>query len=428
MPWFILTIITVMLVGDLVWALVADRWLRPVKHAWLWRAGHGVFMLAQMATLLWVILGRIVGADTFGDTPTLLLTFTYLWHLLLLPPILVLLLLGAGGFGLRRGATWLGGEVDRRLGSGPRTLDAGGAVDGAGTETGTGTTHLDGAASALSRRQLLAASFASAPTLLLGVGVGASVMQAGQFRVRRIDVDLPGLPPPLDGLRLAHVSDLHVGRFTEGTTLRRIVEATNRLRPDLVMLPGDLINNTLSDLPEALAAVRAMESRFGAFLCLGNHDLIDNGMEFVARTRSELPLLVDESAMIAVRGEPVQVLGLSWHRGEAATGDAVRGLARQIQPGAFPILLAHHPHAFDAAADAGIPLTLAGHTHGGQLMLPGGIGFGPLMYRYWSGLYRKPKAGGAAIVVSNGAGNWLPIRTNAPAEIVEVVLHRADRA
>jgi predicted MPP superfamily phosphohydrolase len=91
-------------------------------------------------------------------------------------------------------------------------------------------------------------------------------------------------------------------------------------------------------------------------------------------------------------------------------------------PGAFPILLAHHPHAFDAAAVAGIPLTVSGHTHGGQLMLSESVGFGPLMYRYWSGLYRKPAHNGASLVVSNGVGNWFPVRLRAPAEIIHLTM------
>src|SRR5690606_32559074 len=90
------------------------------------------------------------------------------------------------------------------------------------------------------------------------------------------------------------------------------------------------------------------------------------------------------------------------------------------RPGAFSLLLAHHPHAFDAARAAGINLTLGGHTHGGQLMLPGDVGFGPLMYRYWSGLYRD--ATGSAAFISNGAGNWFPLRTFAPAEIAVLTL------
>ncbi|HEV8607078.1 MAG TPA: hypothetical protein VGQ99_17185, partial [Tepidisphaeraceae bacterium] len=84
------------------------------------------------------------------------------------------------------------------------------------------------------------------------------------------------------------------------------------------------------------------------------------------------------------------------------------------------ILLAHHPHAFDAAAARGIPLTLAGHTHGGQLMLTRHAGAGPVLFKYWSGLYRKTS--GEALVVSNGVGNWFPLRVGAPAEIVKLRL------
>ncbi len=95
-------------------------------------------------------------------------------------------------------------------------------------------------------------------------------------------------------------------------------------------------------------------------------------------------------------------------------------------PAACPILLAHHPHAWDYVS--GIPLTISGHTHGGQLMLTDDIGFGPEIFRYWSGLYTQ-KAGkpaeGDALVVSNGTGNWFPLRVNAPAEIVHITLKRA---
>jgi predicted MPP superfamily phosphohydrolase len=97
-------------------------------------------------------------------------------------------------------------------------------------------------------------------------------------------------------------------------------------------------------------------------------------------------------------------------------------LLAQRQPNAFPILLAHHPHAFDLASQANIPLTLSGHTHGGQLMLSHNVGFGPLMYRYWSGLYTR---GGSQLLVSNGVGNWFPLRVHAPAEILHVTLRRA---
>jgi predicted MPP superfamily phosphohydrolase len=278
-----------------------------------------------------------------------------------------------------------------------------------------------------SRRQFLGTLTTAAPVLLTAAGVAYSRKQLREFRVRPLALALPGLPPELDGLRIALVSDLHVGTFTSGRTVRRVVEETSRLDADLVLLPGDLINNALADLSDALDAVCNMQSRHGAYLSVGNHDLIEDGAEFVRRVKARVPLLVNESRALLIRGQPVQLLGLPWERDEVRIANSVRRLAAQVAPGAFPILLAHHPHAFDAAAAAGLPLTVSGHTHGGQLMLSDAVGFGPLLYRYWSGLYRKPAAGGASLVVSNGVGNWFPLRTRAPAEIIHLTLRSAAR-
>jgi predicted MPP superfamily phosphohydrolase len=275
------------------------------------------------------------------------------------------------------------------------------------------------------RRQFLGTLTTVTPALLTGAGVAYSGTQLREFRIRPMSLALPGLPPELDGLRIALVADLHVGTFTNGPTLKRVVEETNRLNADLVLLPGDLINNALADLSDALDVVSNMQSRYGAYLSVGNHDLIEDGAEFVRRVRVRAPLLVNESRVVPIRGQVVQLLGLPWNRDEALIATSVRQLAGQIVPGAFPILLAHHPHAFDAAAAVGVPLTLSGHTHGGQLMLSDAVGFGPLMYRYWSGLYRKPAANGASLVVSNGVGNWFPLRTGAPAEIIDLTLQSA---
>jgi uncharacterized protein len=155
-----------------------------------------------------------------------------------------------------------------------------------------------------------------------------------------------------------------------------------------------------------------------------------------------LPLLLDESAVFTVPGRktPLQMMGISWgvlRRGsdmgrighEASrwyretndqnTAASIARVAAQRQDGAFPILLAHHPHAFDRAAAAGLPLVLSGHTHGGQLMLTKNIGVGPLRFRYWSGIYEKP---GSKLFVNNGVGNWFPLRINAPAEVVKLTL------
>ena len=103
----------------------------------------------------------------------------------------------------------------------------------------------------------------------------------------------------------------------------------------------------------------------------------------------------------------------------ARTAESIQHLVTQRRSDAFPILLAHHPHAFDPAAAAGLPLVLSGHTHGGQLMLTKNIGVGPMRFRYWSGIYEKPAS---RLFVNNGVGNWFPLRINAPPEIVKLTL------
>jgi predicted MPP superfamily phosphohydrolase len=415
MPSPVSIVLVSLLAANLLWWRRADRRARRLRHALGWRLLLGLFMGGQIALALWILGGRLPAAFSLGRPPQLLSAAAYLWHLLLLPAGLVLvattgLLLRVWRWGRR-----LAGRAAPRPRAAypearPAALPPAPPVPSARTEE------------TANRRQFLGVLTTATPALLTGAGVAYSRTQLREFRIRPLGVALPGLPPELDGLRIALVSDLHVGPFTRGQVVKRVVEETSRLDADLVLLPGDLINNALADLPEALDAVGNMRSRHGAYLCVGNHDLIEDGAAFVRRVKARAPLLVNESRVVPIRGQPVQLLGLPWSRDEARIEASVRQLARQIAPGAFPILLAHHPHAFDAAAAAGIPLTVSGHTHGGQLMLSESVGFGPLLFRYWSGLYRKPGPGGASLVVSNGVGNWFPLRTGAPAEIIHLTL------
>ncbi len=173
-----------------------------------------------------------------------------------------------------------------------------------------------------------------------------------------------------------------------------------------------------------------MTGRGGAYFVEGNHDLFDDREVFESTVRGAgLRLLNNERAMTEVGGEAVEVMGLQWGPavrergrryggGDEALGSSMAAVAQGKDPRAFSVLLAHHPHAIDFAGEYGVPLTFCGHTHGGQLMLTDKIGPGPWMFRYWSGLYRNARGG--AGVVSNGVGNWFPLRINAPAEILKV--------
>jgi predicted MPP superfamily phosphohydrolase len=395
---FILTVIAILFALDGIgWGLLA-RLARRTP----WRYLVALFMVAQLVCLGWFVFGRLspTGWDRF--LPKFAIASVFLWHCLGLPLLLGLAVLALPAFLIKAGI----GFFRCRSEAAPATEDA---------------------SATWNRRQFLAFAAAAAPPLFTVSLATIALHQLNHFRVRRFALPIQGLPSDLDGVTIAQVSDIHVGRFTSGPVLREMVRVVNELRADLVLLTGDLINDALADLDEGISLVRAMEGRFGVYLIEGNHDLIENGSEFERRVKaSGIPFLLDEAGILTVRGAPLQLLGLSWTRAhqnrDQAIGDSVRQLVKQRQAGAFPILLAHHPHAFDAAAEASIPLILSGHTHGGQLMLNEQVGFGPALFRYWSGLYTR---GESKLIVSNGVGNWFPLRARAPAEIVHITLKRA---
>jgi predicted MPP superfamily phosphohydrolase len=416
---FILTVITIMLALDGLWLWQSDRLLRTVRGARWWRLVNAGFLGAQLLILVWIFLARWMNLDPSASSSKALVGAVLIWHLIVLPVAIVLLTAGTILTGIVRGVVRRGSVVGRGSGEGQLpTSDLSPPI----------TNHLP------SRRSFLRTAAVMTPPLVTTIATAASLPQLEHFRVRRLTLDLPALPASLDGMTIAHVSDVHVGRFTHGPILDRIVAATNDLNADLVLLTGDLINDSLGYLDEALNLVKRFNPHRGIAMCEGNHDLLESRAEFERRTRaSSVPLLINETMTVRVRNEPIQLLGLRWGRatpggtrrenkGDEAIRSSMDAVLPQLRGDAFPILLAHHPHAFDVAAAAGIPLTFAGHTHGGQLMLTESIGFGPQMFRYWSGAYRKPD--GASLVVSNGVGNWFPLRVNAPAEIVHITLRR----
>src|SRR2546430_7466276 len=382
---------------DVVWWIV---FARLTNHG-IGRVLVSIFMIAMIAGLITVIVARMSRAGWDRVIPKFAVSAIFIWHFIglgLLSLIALALI-----------PILLGQKIVRVARNTPSP------------------TMRSVEAPAWNRREFLRFAGAMLPPVFTFSLTGIAMAQLNNIRVRRFVLSIPDLPKKLDGTTIAQVSDMHVGRFTNGKVLQKMVRMVNEMRADLVLLTGDLINDALADLDIGLELTRALEARFGLAIIEGNHDLIENPAEFERRVRaSGIPFLLDESTIIDVHGFPVQLLGLSWTRvhgqeRDAAIGAAVKKLLKQREAGAFPILMAHHPHAFDAAADAGLPLTLSGHTHGGQLMLNEQLGFGPALFRYWSGLYERDQS---KLIVSNGVGNWFPLRVNAPAEIVHLTLRR----
>ena len=387
-----------MLALDIFWWCVLAR---ATNRKWV-RAFVTIFMITQTIGLIWLLSGRLFQTGWDRWLPKSATAAIFIWHFIGLG---LLSLLGIALIPIFLVQQMV--RISRRRRQPEQQL----------------SDHRH----QYTRREFLSAAAAITPPLLTLGLTGIALTQLNHFRVRRLVVPIRDLPRDLDGTTIAHVSDMHVGRFTSGRVLREMVRVVNEFRADLVLLTGDLINDSLTTLDEGIDLVRALDPRLGLYLIEGNHDLIENASEFERRVKaSGIPFLLDESAIASVHGVPVQLLGLSWTRRHGANHDeaisrSVRALLQQRRPDVFPILLAHHPHAFDAAAETGMPLTLSGHTHGGQLMLNEQLGFGPALFRYWSGLYTR---GESKLIVSNGVGNWFPVRANAPAELIHLTLRR----
>ena len=395
-------IIIALLAADVLWWRWAYHVLGRAPHARYWRFALGLFMSVMLGYLLIFMVAPGYGRRSYTIIPQPVLAMIYLWHLLVMPFTALVALVVA----ILRGIVRISACSRRACSPSSDPKEAASKLAGY-TQSGGPT-----------RREILAASIVAVPPLIAGGLTARAMAHLTDLRVRRFDLALPNLPPNLDGVTIAQVSDTHIGRFTRKGSLDRIVEMTNQLRADLVLFTGDLIDISLADLPRGIEMLHKLDPRAGLYLIEGNHDLIDDKTVFERTMKStNIPTLLNESTRVKVRGETIQLLGTRWTHGN----DNIRRMTESVpaDPNAFSILMAHHPHAFDyTTAD----LTLSGHTHGGQIMLNERLGFGPAMFRYWSGLYEK---GNRKLIVSNGTGNWFPLRINAPAEIVHLTLHRA---
>jgi predicted MPP superfamily phosphohydrolase len=213
------------------------------------------------------------------------------------------------------------------------------------------------------------------------------------------------------------VTDIHAGVFIARQELRRIADQVIALQPDLFVLTGDYISNSMVFLPGCLEEMARVQARYGSFATLGNHEnWYGTLQELQAAFRHYgIPLLVNAHQVVRTERGRVAVAGIDDLRsGFPDLETALRGL----DPSLPTLLLSHRPEVFPEAADRGIPLTLSGHYHGGQVKvsLPAGpVSFPHLRTPYPEGLYR---IGRSRLYVSRGIGTtFTPVRLNAPAEI-----------
>lgn len=263
---------------------------------------------------------------------------------------------------------------------------------------------------------------ASVYTVLVLAGyVGSRWLQ-----VKELDARFPDLPPGLEGMRIVQISDLHVGPHTPQRFLAKIVRAVQDARPDLIAITGDQVDDYARDVEPFADAFAGLSAPLGVFAIPGNHDVyagwpaVHAGLETMGIT-----VLVNDAVEIS-RGE-----GRFWlagtgdpaARGSSAGPDLARTLAR-VPEGAFTLVLAHNPALWPELARRGVPLTLSGHTHHGQLSIPRmGWSVASAFLEYAMGSYRQ---GGSLLYINPGTNYWgLPFRIGALPEVTVLTLRRS---
>ena len=279
------------------------------------------------------------------------------------------------------------------------------------------------------RRRFLGAmrwALLAAPVAVTGYG---TFVQRFRLSVREQNIPVPDLPHDLDGLRLAQVTDIHLSPYLSLRELERAVEMANETLPHLTLVTGDLITTSRDPLDDCLKALARLKADAGVFGCMGNHEIYAETEEYtqVEGARLGMRFLRHQSALLRFGSASLNLAGVDYQRFHKPY---LRGAEALAVPGAFNILLSHNSDVFPVAVAKGFPLTLAGHTHGGQVrfeILGQDLNIARFFTPYVDGLYHRKDGGkdGPSIFVSRGIGTiGLPARLGAPPEVALLKLCR----
>ena len=297
------------------------------------------------------------------------------------------------------------------------------------------------------------ASVVAGAAPFLGVMYGYAAERL-RYEVRRVEIPLTGLPPELDGMEIVQISDIHLSSYMSRGSVRRAVDMANDVGADLAVVTGDLVTGVHDSVYDCVDEVRRLHAPLGVYGCNGNHEIYARAEDLAERLYQQagMKMLRRENAIINYRGAQLNLIGVDYQRERMPSGRKVQMLAnvapliRRDMPN---ILLSHNPNSFNRAAELGIELTLAGHTHGGQVqveILDVSLSPARFITDYIAGLYHRPllmpdqpkrlgetiklmpnaPKGLAALYVNRGLGTvGAPVRLGAPPEITHIVLRSA---
>lgn len=276
--------------------------------------------------------------------------------------------------------------------------------------------------------------------MIMTIGAGA-VAGKRILRTEEVELAIPSLPAGLNGLKIVQLSDFHLGSFKNDRLLKRCVDGINRMNPDLILFTGDLVNNYHQEIDGFEDQLKALEARYGKFAVLGNHDYGDYTDWNSPREKSRnfglilkkirecgFQLLLNQSEKIAVEDTSFYLIGVeNWGHPPFPQYARLDSALRHVPAKSFRVLMTHDPEHWNDQVlfKTDIPLTLSGHTHGGQIgMRIAGIGFSPicLVEKRWGGLYRENNQ---FLYVNRGIGCiGFPARIDMAPEITVFTLFR----
>ncbi len=306
-----------------------------------------------------------------------------------------------------------------------------------------------------SRRHFFQAAGVIAGAIPFASAVYGFASERFRYDVREVDIPIANLPPALDGLRITQLSDIHIGSYMPVAQVRRAVGLANDLRGDLAVVTGDFLTGRTDPLEDCIAELSHLRAPLGVWGCNGNHEIYARAEARAAELfhQSGMKLLRQENAELRWRGGAFNLIGVDYQRQRDREGNPapmLRGLQPLVRRDIPNILLSHNPNSFPRAAELGIELSLAGHTHGGQVrveILDHAWNPAEFLTPYVAGLYARPlfapsdldddeipgfhpasslQSPASRIYVNRGLGTiGAPVRLGVPPEITLITLRRA---
>jgi predicted MPP superfamily phosphohydrolase len=271
------------------------------------------------------------------------------------------------------------------------------------------------------RRQFIKYAGTSFIGSAIGVPVLINTVASRDYKIANVELHFEQLPPGLKGLKIAQISDIHSGNFMREGHMSEIFELVSGTHPDIIVITGDMIDANPSEIPPLLNTIDLLKAQFGVYAVLGNHDHYAGAGKVRAALEQKIKMLVNAGTTLDINGEKLAVLGIDDAGRRANFADLPKTMAN-ISYDHFKVLLSHRPTFFPIAKSANVDLTLAGHTHGGQVGIEAfGLHVNPvhLFYRYARGLYEED---GKKLYVNPGVGMvGAPVRT-VPPEITLLTL------